>query len=58
MSEEVEETIPDEPLDVLVEADDSDLRAETRDTSRANLAVYLGEIARIGPLAIARRLKA
>jgi len=64
MSEEVEETIPDEPLDVLVDADDSDVRAETRDTSRANLAVYLGEIARIPLLTreeeaeLARRVRA
>jgi RNA polymerase sigma factor (sigma-70 family) len=47
MSEELEEAIPDEPLDVLVDADDSEVRAETRETSRANLAVYLREISRI-----------
>ncbi|HEV8141389.1 MAG TPA: sigma-70 family RNA polymerase sigma factor [Methylomirabilota bacterium] len=47
MSEELEEAIPDEPLEVLVDADDSEVRAETRETSRANLAVYLREISRI-----------
>ena len=44
MSDEPEETIPHEPLDVLVDADDSEVRTETRETSRANLAVDLGEI--------------
>ena len=39
--------VPDEPLDTLLEAEDTDQRQETRDTSRANLAVYLREIARI-----------
>ena len=47
MSEELDEVIPDEPLDVLVDAEDSEVRAETRETSRANLAVYLREIGRI-----------
>ena len=47
MSEEIEEAIPDEPIDVLVDAEDTELRQETADTSRANLAVYLGEISRI-----------
>jgi RNA polymerase sigma factor (sigma-70 family) len=47
MSEELEEAIPDEPLEVLVDADDGEVRAETRETSRANLAVYLREISRI-----------
>src|SRR5262249_14800283 len=39
--------IPDEPIDVLVDAVDEDVREETRDTSRANLAVYLREIGQI-----------
>ena len=47
MSEDLEEAIPDEPLDVLVDAEDTELRSETADTSRANLAVYLREISRI-----------
>ena len=44
---EAEERVPDEPLDTLLETEDPDQREETRETSRANLAVYLGEIARI-----------
>jgi RNA polymerase sigma factor (sigma-70 family) len=49
MSEEhVEaEVIPDEPLDALVDIPDPDAREETRATSRANLGLYLAEIARI-----------
>jgi RNA polymerase primary sigma factor len=64
MSEELEETIADEPLDVLVDADDREVRAETRDTSRANLALYLHEISRLPLLtreeeaALARRARA
>ncbi len=63
MSDE-EEVVPDEPLEVLVDAEDEDTRVETRDTSRANLAVYLREIARIPLLSreeeqeLARRLRA
>jgi RNA polymerase primary sigma factor len=59
-----EEAMPDEPLDVLVDAVDEDTRVETRETSRANLAVYLSEIARIPLLSreeeqeLARRLRA
>jgi RNA polymerase primary sigma factor len=59
-----EEAMADEPLDVLVDAVDEDTRAETRETSRANLAVYLSEIARIPLLSreeeqdLARRLRA
>jgi RNA polymerase sigma factor (sigma-70 family) len=59
-----DEIIPDEPLDVLVDAPDEEVRPETRDTSRANLAVYLREIARIPLLsreeevALARRIRA
>src|SRR4029434_6991591 len=41
------EHVPDEPLDTLLEADDADQREETRDTSRANLAVYFREIGQI-----------
>ena len=41
------ERIPDDPLDPLLEEADEDAREETRETSRANLAVYLREIARI-----------
>jgi RNA polymerase primary sigma factor len=59
-----EEAMPDEPLDVLVDAVDEATRVETRETSRANLAVYLSEIARIPLLSreeeqeLARRLRA
>ena len=45
--EETHGQIPDEPLHDLVDAVDEDVRAETRETSRANLGVYLREIARI-----------
>jgi RNA polymerase sigma factor (sigma-70 family) len=44
---DADERVPDEPLDTLLETEDTDQREETRDTSRANLAVYLREIARI-----------
>ena len=44
MSDEAEETVPDEPLDTLVDAEDHDVREETRATSRENLRVYLKEI--------------
>jgi RNA polymerase primary sigma factor len=44
---DADERVPDEPLDTLIETEDRDQREETRDTSRANLAVYLREIARI-----------
>ena len=58
------DVIPDEPLEPLVDAEDIDQREETRDTSRANLAVYFSEIARIPLLtaaeetALARRVQA
>ena len=64
MSDEPEAALPDEPIDVLVDAKDADLRKETRDTSRANLAAYFGEISRIPLLdreqevALARRARA
>jgi RNA polymerase primary sigma factor len=45
-----EELIPDEPLEALVDAADEEVREETRATNRANLGVYLREIARIPPL--------
>jgi len=63
-SREAEEIVPDEPLEPLVDAVDEDLRDETRETSRANLGVYLAEIARIPLLtreeeqALARRVQA
>jgi RNA polymerase primary sigma factor len=65
MSEDdVEPAIPDEPLDTLLDVVDEEVRDETRDTSRANLAVYLGEIRglplldREEELALARRVRA
>src|SRR5437588_10730050 len=63
-SREAEEAVPDEPLESLVDAVDEDVRDETRETSRANLGMYLAEIARIPLLtreeeqAVARRLRA
>ncbi len=47
MSEHPDETIPDEPLDHLVHAKDAEVRKETRETSRTNLAVYFREISQI-----------
>jgi RNA polymerase primary sigma factor len=44
VSEEIEDIVPDEPLDTLVDEVDEDVATETRETSRANLAVYLKEI--------------
>ena len=61
---DADDVIPDEPLDALVDADDADQRDEPRDTSRANLAVYFQEIARIPLLtaaeetALSRRVQA
>jgi RNA polymerase primary sigma factor len=63
MTEELD-AIPDEPLEVLVDADDTEVRGESRETSRANLGVYLREISRIPVLtreqehALARRARA
>jgi RNA polymerase primary sigma factor len=64
VTDPTDETLADEPLDVLIGAADGDVREETRDTSRANLAVYLSEIARIPLLTreqegdLARRIRA
>jgi RNA polymerase sigma factor (sigma-70 family) len=44
---DADERVPDEPLDTLLDTEDTDQHEETRDTSRANLATYLREIARI-----------
>ena len=44
---ESDEIIPDEPVEPLVDATDDEVREETRETSRANLAVYLKEISAI-----------
>jgi RNA polymerase sigma factor (sigma-70 family) len=46
MSSEADE-IPDEPLEPLLDVVDADARPETRDTNRANLAVYLRDISRL-----------
>jgi RNA polymerase primary sigma factor len=64
MNDDGEEILPDEPLDGLVDAVDEDVGEESREASRANLALYLGEIARIPllsreeELALARRARA
>ena len=64
MTSEAEELIPEEPLEPLLDVVDDEVRPETRDTSRANLAVYLREIGRIPVLdredevALARRVRA
>jgi RNA polymerase sigma factor (sigma-70 family) len=44
---DADDRVPDEPLETLIETEDADQREETRDTSRANLAVYLREISGI-----------
>ena len=44
---EAEERVPDEPLETLLDVEDLDQHEDTRDTSRANLAVYLNELSRI-----------
>ena len=64
MTDKYAESLPDEPIEVLVDAEDKDVRDETRDTSRTNLAAYFAEIARIPLLdreeevALARRVQA
>ena len=64
MTDDTDEVIPDEPVEVLVDAQDKDVPAPARETSRANLGVYLGEISRIPLLdreeeqALARRARA
>ena len=65
MSEEPDdEAIADAPLESLIEVPDKEVRAESRETSRANLSLYLSEIARIRLLtrdeevALARRIHA
>ena len=64
MTDEHAESLPDEPIEVLVDAEDKDVRDETRDTSRTNLAAYFAEIARIPLLdreeevALGRRVQA
>jgi RNA polymerase sigma factor (sigma-70 family) len=63
-SREADEAVPDEPLEPLVDLVDKDVRDETRETSRANLGVYLSEISRIKLLTreeeqeLARRVRA
>jgi RNA polymerase sigma factor (sigma-70 family) len=52
MSDEADETLPDAPLDTLADELDADVREETRETSRANLRVYLQEI---GPIPLLGR---
>mgnify|MGYP001583291188 FL=1 len=52
MSDEADETLPDAPLDTLADKLDAGVRAETRETSRANLRVYLKEI---GPIPLLGR---
>jgi RNA polymerase sigma factor (sigma-70 family) len=64
MNDEPDDALPDEPIEVLVDAEDPDIREETRETSRTNLAAYFGEIGRIplldreGEVALARRARA
>jgi RNA polymerase primary sigma factor len=47
VTDERDEFLPDDPIEVLVDAVDDDQREETRAQSRENLAIYLREVARI-----------
>ena len=47
MTSEADELVPDEPLEPLLDTVDGEVRPESRDTSRTNLAVYLREISRV-----------
>lgn len=59
-----DDAMPDDPLEPLLEVVDDDVPERSRDTSQANLAVYLGEIRQIPLLTreeegdLARRLRA
>jgi RNA polymerase sigma factor (sigma-70 family) len=61
---DADERVPDEPLDTLLDTEDRDQPEKTRETSRANLAVYLREIGRLKllsreeELALAARVRA
>ena len=54
---DADERVPDEPLDTLLDTQDADQPQKTRETSRANLAVYLREIAHIALLTRAEELE-
>jgi RNA polymerase primary sigma factor len=47
MAARADDGIPDRPLEDLLDVVDTDVRPESRETNRTNLAVYLSEIARI-----------
>ena len=64
MSDQPADAIPDEPLEPIMGQVDEDVPAPSRESSRANLGVYLREISRIPALsreeesALARRFRA
>ncbi len=64
MTSEADGLVPDEPLEPLLDTVDGAVRPQSRDTSRTNLAVYLGEISRVALLdrdeeaALATRVRA